>query len=64
MRSGMITLRDMENDGMVVSAVHTNGANKTTPQPVRYQAGEGLIGAILDAGSTIIVEKVAEEPRF
>jgi Nif-specific regulatory protein len=64
MRSGMITLRDMENDGMVLSAVHTNGANKTTPQPVRYQAGEGLIGAILDAGSTIIVEKVAEEPRF
>ena len=63
MRSGMIALRDAENDEMVVSAVHTNGANTPT-QPVRYQAGEGLIGAILDAGSTIIVEKVAKEPRF
>jgi Nif-specific regulatory protein len=63
MRSGMITLRDTENDGMVVSAVHANGAN-IPPQPVRYQAGEGLIGAILDAGSTLIVEKVADEPRF
>lgn len=63
MRSGMITLRDAENNGMVVSAVHANGANIPT-QPVRYQAGEGLIGAILAEGSTIIVEKVAAEPRF
>jgi len=63
MRSGMITLREIENDDMVVSAVHTNGANKPV-EPVRYQAGEGLIGAILDVGSTIIVEKVADEPRF
>ncbi len=63
MRSGMITLRDSENDGMIVSVVHTNGAS-TPSQPVRYQAGEGLIGAILTEGSTIIVEKVAAEPRF
>ena len=63
MRSGMITLRDTENDGMVVSVVHSNGANRPS-EPVRYQAGEGLIGAILDEGSTIIVEKVANEPRF
>lgn len=63
MRSGMITLREIENKGMIVCAVHTDGADKPT-QPVRYNPGEGLMGAILDAGSTIVVEKVSEEPRF
>ncbi|MEQ1635235.1 MAG: nif-specific transcriptional activator NifA [Methylococcales bacterium] len=63
MRSGMITLREMENDGMIVCAVHTDEAGKPS-QTVRYNPGEGLMGAILDEGRTIVVEKVAEEPRF
>lgn len=63
MRSGMITLREIDNDSMIVYAVHTDGASKPA-QPVRYYAGEGLIGTILDAGSTIVVDKVINEPRF
>jgi Nif-specific regulatory protein len=63
MRSGMITLREIESNSLIVSLVHTNGANKLT-EPVRYNPGEGLMGAILDEGSTIVVEKVSEEPRF
>ena len=62
MRSGMITLRELGDDSMIVCAVHTDGLKPQ--QPVRYHAGEGLIGAILDAGSTIVVDKVADEPRF
>jgi len=46
-----------------VSAVHNDGLAKID-QPIRYNAGEGLMGAILEAGSTIVVEKVADEPRF
>nr|WP_087147649.1 nif-specific transcriptional activator NifA [Crenothrix polyspora] len=63
MRSGMITLREMENDGMIVCAVYTDGTGKPA-HPIRYNPGEGLMGAILDEGSTIVVEKVSEEPRF
>jgi len=63
MRSGMITLREIESNSMIVSVVHTNGAGKFT-EPVRYNPGEGLMGAILDEGSTIVIEKVSEEPRF
>lgn len=63
MRSGMITLKDNEQQGMTVCAVHTNGSG-TPVHPVRYNPGEGLIGAILDAGSTIVVDRVSEEPRF
>lgn len=63
MRSGMITLKEIENDSMIVSAVHSDGAIKFN-QPIRYNPGEGLMGAVLDAGSTIVVEKISEEPRF
>ena len=63
MRSGMITIREIENNSMIVSAVHSNGTDKLD-QPVRYNPGEGLMGAILDEGTTIVVEKLSEEPRF
>lgn len=63
MRSGMITLRELENDSMIVCAVHSDDFKKPA-HPIRYNAGEGLIGAILDAHSTIVVDKVANEPRF
>ena len=63
MRSGMITLKEIENNSMIVSAVYTDSAGKLD-QPVRYNPGEGLMGAILDEGSTIVVERVSEEPRF
>ena len=63
MRSGMITLREIESNSLIVSQVHTNGDSKNT-EPVRYNPGEGLMGAVLDEGSTIVVEKVSEEPRF
>ncbi len=63
MCSGMITLKEIENNSMIVSVVHSEGIDKLN-QPVRYNSGEGLMGAILHEGSTIVVEKVSEEPRF
>ncbi len=63
MRSGMITLKEIENNSLIVSAVHSDGVSKYD-QPIRYNPGEGLMGAILEAGSTIVVDKVSEEPRF
>lgn len=63
MRSGMITLKEIESNSLIVSAVYAD-ANSELKQPVRYNPGEGLMGAILEAGSTIVVEKVANEPRF
>ncbi|KJV05102.1 nif-specific transcriptional activator NifA [Methylocucumis oryzae] len=63
MRSGMITIKEIESDSLVVSAVHAD-AVVNFKQPVRYHPGEGVMGAVLDAGSTIVVEKISEEPRF
>ncbi len=63
MRSGMITLKEIESNSLIVSAVYAD-ASSQLKQPIRYNPGEGLMGAILDAGSTIVVDKVADEPRF
>jgi Nif-specific regulatory protein len=63
MRSGMITIKEIEHDSLLVSAVYMD-ANNPLLSPIRYHPGEGLMGAILDAGRTIVVDKVADEPRF
>ncbi len=57
---GMITLRDVDDDSMSVCEVYGDNINKS----VRYQPGEGLVGAILDEGCTILVDRIANEPRF
>ncbi|MGR9116476.1 MAG: nif-specific transcriptional activator NifA [Gammaproteobacteria bacterium] len=60
MLSGMIALRGIESEGLSVCEVYADNIDKST----RYQPGEGLVGTILDAGCTIVVEKLSEEPRF
>ncbi|WP_347258914.1 nif-specific transcriptional activator NifA [Methylocaldum sp.] len=63
MRSGMLALREQESDAFeVCSVLRSDGVE--TRKPVRYEPGEGLIGTILDAGRTIVVECIADEPRF
>ena len=57
---GMITLRDVEDDSMSICEIYGEGIDRS----VRYQPGEGLVGAILDEGCTIVVERIADEPRF
>jgi Nif-specific regulatory protein len=63
MRSGMLALREQQSDALVVCSVRRNGGGGGR-EPVRYEPGEGLMGAILDAGYTIVVERIADEPRF
>lgn len=63
MRSGMLALREQEGDALeVCSVLRSDGAK--IEKPVRYEPGEGLMGTILDAGRTIVVERIADEPRF
>lgn len=63
MRSGMVALREVDTDSATVCAVYSDGSDNSQ-QAARYQPGEGLMGAILDAGNTLVVEKIANEPRF
>ncbi len=64
MRSGMLALREQQTDALVVCSVRHGGGGQVGREPVRYEPGEGLMGAILDEGYTIVVERIADEPRF
>jgi Nif-specific regulatory protein len=64
MRSGMLALREKNTDALVICSVKQNSSGNTDWEPVRYEPGEGLIGTILDEGYTIVVERIADEPRF
>ncbi|MDO8828052.1 nif-specific transcriptional activator NifA [Methylophaga sp.] len=60
MLSGMVTLRDMTNDSLSVCEVHAENIDTS----IKYKAGEGLVGTILDAEMTLVVDKLSDEPRF
>lgn len=57
---GMITLRALDDDSMSLCEIYGENIDRS----VRYQPGEGLVGAILDEGCTIVVDRIADEPRF
>lgn len=62
MQYGLVTLRG-NDDELSISAVY-RGDKLLTEAKVSYRLGEGIIGTILETGKTIMVERLAEEPRF
>ena len=59
---GMVSLVDRETGDLMVSALHEGGVAPF--ESVRYQAGEGVIGRILERNRSWVVSRVAEEPHF
>ena len=51
MQNGLVMLLDPNSGELLVSAVYANNAE--TMQAVRYQPGEGLVGAIFSHSSNI-----------
>jgi Nif-specific regulatory protein len=61
MRYGMICLLDERSGDLLVSAMHEN------PVPfnaVRYKPGEGVVGAIMESGQPLVVQRISDEDRF
>lgn len=61
MQYGMVTLRD-ENGEFTIRAIDSK--SQLLPDKVRYRPGEGIIGTILESGQSIVIERIADEPRF
>jgi Nif-specific regulatory protein len=61
MSHGMISLLDEQSGDLLVTALHENPAPFNT---VRYKSGEGVVGAIMDSGESLVVERISEEDRF
>jgi Nif-specific regulatory protein len=61
MRHGMICLLDEDSGDLLVSALHEN------PMPfnaVRYKSGEGIVGAIMESGEPVVLQRISDEDRF
>jgi len=57
---GMVTLRD-DNGNLEVNAVYCG--DRKLPV-VSYKPGEGVLGTIIESGEKLVLEKIADEPRF
>jgi Nif-specific regulatory protein len=59
---GLVCLADAERRVLLVSALHN--AQALPVESVRYRAGEGVIGRILERNETWILPRIGDEPRF
>jgi len=62
MERSMVTLLQPESGDLLVSAIH--GGNGGQAEEVRYQHGEGVVGTILMRDEMVVIERIADEPRF
>ncbi len=59
---GMISLAEPATGELAVKAVHA--AAGQIRDHVRYGRGEGVVGMIMQRGRPIVLERIADEPRF
>lgn len=62
MQRGMVSLLDPSSGELMVGAAHTG--HREQLEKVRYRPGEGVVGAILKEGDTLVIRRIADEPRF
>ncbi|AJY48271.1 ATPase AAA [Martelella endophytica] len=62
LHSGMICLAGEDNRELEIIDVYRDSGGLM--EKTRYQSGEGIVGAILRDGNSIVVPRIAEEPRF
>ncbi len=59
---GMVSVVETDTGDLTVNAIHGHDAAAFTP--VRYQAGEGVLGQVFDSGETIVIDNLGRDPRF
>jgi Nif-specific regulatory protein len=59
---GMVSLIDSESGELQISLVY--GVSDTVTEDISYLPGEGIVGAILKSGNSIVVDRIMDEPRF
>jgi len=65
MSRSMVTVLDPESGDLVVNAVSLEEeGGKNEHASVRYQAGEGLLGLILEEKRTIALSRIGDDARF
>jgi len=63
MERGMVTLLEPGSGELLLSAVYGVDHYEEISD-VRYRLGEGIMGSIVEGGKEIVVDTIADEPRF
>ena len=63
LHNGMVCLQEEESRDLRVYAAH-DPENELNSAMVRYQPGEGLVGEVMNRGMSLVVPRLADEPRF
>jgi Nif-specific regulatory protein len=61
LRHGMIALLDEPSGNLLVTALHENPAPFNQ---IHYKPGEGIVGAIMEGGEPVVIERLSDEDRF
>jgi len=63
--NGTVMLLTSEGNELVTEALKPSAALNDAPgQGATYKKGEGVIGRVLEAGTTYVIPKISEEPLF
>ncbi len=62
MERGMVSLVEPDSGEMLLRGLYNN--EQSVVDHIRYRPGEGVVGAILEGGKMVVVECIADEPRF
>ncbi|MGB5277975.1 MAG: nif-specific transcriptional activator NifA [Gammaproteobacteria bacterium] len=63
LHNGMVCLIEEDSKELMVYAAHNVEGEKLS-SPIRYQPGEGLVGEIMNLEKSIVVQRLADEPKF
>lgn len=58
----LVTLTEPDGEAMTISALH--GVDAPCHPDLRWRAGEGVIGLVLQRGRAQVLERLADDPRY
>ena len=65
MQYGMVSLFDHDRSALFVQAMHGIDAEVIKDvRGVRYRMGEGILGTVMHQGHSLVIPRVADDPRF
>ncbi|ADU72673.1 nif-specific transcriptional activator NifA [Pantoea sp. At-9b] len=65
MQHGMICLSDSQQDLLTIAALPEADVQQLTDGlKVRYRIGEGLVGTVVSQGQSLVLPRLADDPRF
>jgi Nif-specific regulatory protein len=65
MQHGLVSLFDHNRSALFIQAMHGVDAEVIKDvKSVRYRMGEGILGTVMHQGHSLVIPKVADDPRF